>query len=223
MSDNDKRAAACVALSLVQSHLDSPLASSHKLQTAWEEARHNWSQSGVCSELIAILGAQAHIPNATKIVCFGLGNLEGSSSVHGLDGISSCDGLPHRGAMTQHAAALTMATVLGERFGSGPLAVLAQDPAYTSLEKPLLENAGIKVVDGYGSLAFTHVDANTIVFSCHPNIPVKQIVADIARPAAMIWNRVKAAEEEKSEWVIREKDGYELHVSYVHTSFCLLS
>jgi len=46
-----------------------------------------------------------------------------------------------------------------------------------------------------------------VVFSCHPNIPVKQVVADIARPAAMIWNRIQPAAEEKTEWVTKEING----------------
>jgi SRR1 domain len=103
--------------------------------------------------------------------------------------------------MTQHAAALTMAAVLGQRLGIDPLPILAQDPIYSLVAKRLLKEEGIEVVGGRGSLAFTHVDENTLVFSCNSNIPVKQVVADIAKPAAMIWNRVRPAVDESTQWV----------------------
>jgi hypothetical protein len=109
--------------------------------------------------------------------------------------------------MTQHAAAITMAAVLGKRLGTDPLPILAQDPVYSMVAKRLLQGCGIEVIGGRGSLAFTHVDEGTIVFSCNPNIPVKQVVADIARPAAMIWNRVAPATEENSQWLLKVKNG----------------
>ena len=182
-----------------------------ELKAAWDEARRNWTQSAVCSELTAILGRSTSIPKATRrIVCFGLGSLEGLPDHSSLDVPADCDGLPRRSAMTQHAAALTMAGVLGERLGTDPLPILAQDPAYSLVAKQLLIDVGIEVVGGRGSLAFTHVDEGTVVFSCHPNIPVKQVVADIARPAVMIWNRVAPAAEEKTQWVVKLMQGKEV-------------
>jgi len=74
----------------------------------------------------------------------------------------------------------------------------------------LLSAQGIDVVGGRGSLAFTHVDENTLVFSCGPNIPVKQVVADIAKPAAMIWDSVTPAAEEKTEHTTGMVDGVEV-------------
>ena len=177
-----------------------------QLKTAWDEARRNWTQSAACKDLTAILSTST--PKViTRIVCFGLGSLEGSPDHSSLDVPADCDGLPRRSAMTQHAAALTMASVLGERLGTGPLSILAQDPAYSLVAKQLLMDVGIEVVGGHGSLAFTHVDEDTLVFSCNPNIPVKQVVADIARPAVMIWNRVAPATEEKTEWVVELMHG----------------
>lgn len=172
-----------------------------QLKDTWDDARRNWTRSGVCNELAVILGSTACIPRGLKkIVCFGLGNLDESANPSLQDAPYTSDRLPHRRAMTQHAAALTMAAVLGGRLGTGPLPVLAQNPAYSPMAKRLLADEGIEVVGGHGSLAFTHVDDDTLVFSCNPNIPVKQVVADIARPAAMIWNRVTPAAEEKTEW-----------------------
>lgn len=85
-----------------------------KLKAAWDEARRHWMESPACKELIAILSNTFDISRApNKVVCFSLGSLEGLPDHASLDIISAHDGLPHRGRMTQHAAALTMANCTG--------------------------------------------------------------------------------------------------------------
>ncbi|VUC23782.1 unnamed protein product [Clonostachys rosea] len=177
-----------------------------KVKPSWVQARKNWLNSSLCRELSNILGSTVSISNAvTKIVCFGLGSL--ATSIENPTRMAD-DGLPVHGPGTQHAAALTLATVLGERFGKEPLHVMVQDPAYSEADKKILEEVGIEVIGGFGSLGFTHVDEETIVFSCHPNIPVRQIVADIAKPAAMIWNKGRDSEE-GAEYKVFERQGKE--------------
>lgn len=140
------------------------------MKAAWDEARRNWTQSTACSELITILGESACIPKTTrKIICFELGGLEDS---HSNSPFPASDGLPERSAMTKHASALTMAAVLSQRLGLDHNPILAQDPAYSVVAKQLLMEVGIEVVGGHGALAFTHVDEETLVFSCNPNVPV---------------------------------------------------
>ncbi|CAH0058872.1 unnamed protein product [Clonostachys solani] len=165
----------------------------YKVQQSWVEARQNWLNSSLCKEISEIIGSTVDISRpVTRIVCFGLGSLARSIE----DPVRMADdGLPVHGPGTQHAAALTLSTILGERLGREPLPVMVQDPAYSEADKKILKEAGIEVIGGFGSLGFTHVDEETIVFSCHPNIPVRQIVADIAKPAAMIWNKGRASEE----------------------------
>ncbi|CAK7218523.1 hypothetical protein SCUCBS95973_003517 [Sporothrix curviconia] len=64
----------------------------------------------------------------------------------------------------------------------------AQDPAYDAADRAVLAMEGISVLeDPYGFLA---VDETSVVISVAPSVPVRQIVADIARPAAMIWGRI---------------------------------
>lgn len=64
----------------------------------------------------------------------------------------------------------------------------AQDPAYDAADRTVLAMEGISVLeDPYGFLA---VDETTVVISVAPSVPVRQIVTDIARPAAMIWGRI---------------------------------
>ncbi|GAM40664.1 hypothetical protein TCE0_039f13186 [Talaromyces pinophilus] len=65
-----------------------------------------------------------------------------------------------------------------------------QDPAYTDIDRKVLQ-------DDYGIATiidnpegFLEVDDSTLVLSFSPNVPVRQVVVDIAKPAVMIWDRV---------------------------------
>ncbi|KAF7546005.1 hypothetical protein G7Z17_g8748 [Cylindrodendrum hubeiense] len=62
----------------------------------------------------------------------------------------------------------------------------------------VLGSHGITVLDGVKG--FLEVDDSTVVVTVSPNVPVKQIIADLARPAIIIWNRVTPAEEDTTEW-----------------------
>ncbi|KAK7430498.1 hypothetical protein QQZ08_003017 [Neonectria magnoliae] len=170
-----------------------------RLQAAWDEAQALWLESDSYAKLTELVTKSK--PKANKVICFGLGSLEGTVNYSTLDLKHSLDGLPRRSAITQHLAAITMATLLGQQQDTGRVPILVQDPAYTMLGQQFLAAQDIEVVGGNGALGFTHVDDDTLVFSCHPNVPVKQIVADIARPAAMLWNEVRLAERE-AEWSI---------------------
>ncbi|KAK6083946.1 hypothetical protein SCUP515_01642 [Seiridium cupressi] len=212
ISLEDRRTLASRALSLTRggylpTHVDSRF-----IKATWDDARHNWSQSHVCKELKAILSGLTHIPKAKRVVCFGLGRLDRNFDASGSDELAACDGLPRYRAMTQHSAALTIAAVLGERSGSGPLPVFVQDPDYSSEHREMLRDAGMEVVGGYGSLAFTYVDDETVVLTCAPDIPVRQIVADIARPAAMIWDPELSVGGEERGWEVEIVNGEKIYV-----------
>lgn len=50
---------------------------------------------------------------------------------------------------------------------------------------------------------FLEVDESTVVYSLAPEVAVRQIVADIARPALMIWDKVCGIPREGMAWVGR--------------------
>jgi hypothetical protein len=64
----------------------------------------------------------------------------------------------------------------------------AQEPAYHAADKAVLGAEGVVVLDD--PRAFLEVDEASVVVSVYPDIPVREVVADIARPAVMIWGRV---------------------------------
>lgn len=177
-----------------------PPANYPQLRLYWEEAWRNWTESAACHQLTDLLNEERFMPKVKNIVCFGLGSLQGRDP----EEIAICDGLPCFRGMTQHAAALTMASVLGKRFNTDPLPILAQDPCYTDAEKQLLTEVGIEIVGGLGCLGFTYVDDHSLVYTCGADILVTEIVADIARPALMLCHEVIPAQaiEEKMAWTV---------------------
>lgn len=69
-----------------------------------------------------------------------------------------------------------------------PIACYVQDPAYTKVDQAVLAKHGITTLgDPKGIL---EVDDSTAILSCSPDIPVKQIVSDLANPAIMMVDRV---------------------------------
>lgn len=93
----------------------------------------------------------------------------------------------HRSAF-QHAFVLTLREWLHARQKS--ICCYAQDPEYEAVDKVVLGEHGIEVIDD--PRAWLEVDERSILFSCAPNVPVKEIVADITRPAVVIWERLDA-------------------------------
>ncbi|RWA11615.1 hypothetical protein EKO27_g3520 [Xylaria grammica] len=108
-------------------------------------------------------------PTIDKIVCFGLGN----------DIVSNFE------ASSQHPAALNIRRLLKAKLGHD-IRLLTQDPAYTSDTITVLEEHGFEVVGAEGIQGFLEVDQNTFVLSIYTSTCVKQIIADIARPAVFI-------------------------------------
>ncbi|KAH8694031.1 hypothetical protein BGW36DRAFT_430055 [Talaromyces proteolyticus] len=139
---------------------------------AWEESDH-------CRQVMATLAA-AYIPqDVDKIVGFACGTM------------ALAAGVPEqRASAFQHALLLTLRSLLEKTRGSSDkdIACYAQDPIYTSSDSDALEAYQIKIVDDPDG--FLIVDDSSILLSCSPNIPVKQIVTELARPAILIWNKV---------------------------------
>ncbi|KAI0977569.1 hypothetical protein F4678DRAFT_477607 [Xylaria arbuscula] len=77
-----------------------------------------------------------------------------------------------------------------------------QDPAYTQLDRDVLTSYGYTVVDD--PQGFLMLDDNSILVSISPDVPVKQIVVDICRPAIIIWNK----ENFKDEYTDYSSDYY---------------
>jgi hypothetical protein len=161
--------------------------------------QQEWEASLTCaaftSQFRKALGGDGNPKSVTKIVCFALGDL--SSKPPDWWRIQN-DALPEDereletsivdGALVHQAIALTMANIIRScaKPSDRGIRLLTQDPGYCDETKDLIKDLGFEVEGGYGAGGFTEVDDETVVFSPFPRAPVKQIIADLARPLAFI-------------------------------------
>lgn len=87
--------------------------------------------------------------------------------------------------MIQHSIALTIAEMCHET-GASKVELLTQDPDYTNEAKEMLTEKGFSIVGEFGAGGFAEVDNDSVVFSVFVEAPLKQIIADIARPPLII-------------------------------------
>jgi hypothetical protein len=163
----------------------------HTLRRRWEDIMSDWDETPIPIEIANIVKTYSAVPEVSKVVCLGLGSF---SEQFGTDtGITVSDRNPIYRPMRRHAVAVSIAKAFTNytRAKGKAITLYAQDPAYTDNDKNLLREIGFEPVPGYGARGFGLIDDETVVFSCCPTAPVKQIVADLARPVAMIWERVQ--------------------------------
>lgn len=148
-----------------------------------------WNNSTSQKLLISELEVFAKSTKITKLICFGLGNLclqhpEWTKKHNELE--MDCY---MRCSMTQHSVALTLVELFGKYNDN--IELLAQDPEYTRETADFLEGKGFKIVGEFGAGGFAEVDDESVVFSPFVTAPARQIIADIARPAAYITDKMK--------------------------------
>lgn len=135
-----------------------------------------WEASDACKQLRSTLASRINnIGGVSKVVGIACGEISPGEQ----------DEMAVRSSF-QHALLLTMRDILAKP-NSGSATCYAQDPAYTDVDKSVLEQFGITTVDD--PEAFILLDNSTAVFSSAPDVPVRQIVSDLAQPAVMIWNK----------------------------------
>ena len=113
--------------------------------------------------------------------------------------------LARRRSRAQHCLLITLAELFSELQRS-PVSIVAQEPRYFSVCQAVLRDHGVDAIAGYGE-AFLLVDESSVVVSCCPDIAVRQIVADLSKPAAMVWGTMDVNEEDdfNKEWQVTEK------------------
>ena len=154
-----------------------PLAKSRESTgEAWEVACATWQKTWDLEKLEKLFHpTQYDIPlpsRVDKVIGFGLGSM-----ALGRDFMRVRHGL-------QHAILQSIRDLLLQR-GAEKVGCFVQDPMYQLLDKEILGNTGITVLDD--PRAFLEVDANSVVVAFNPSFPLRQIIADIARPAVLIW------------------------------------
>jgi hypothetical protein len=165
---------------------DLPLEEAEKLfKTSLEE----WESSEQCKQFRSIITSANCHEGITKIVAFACGRFSSVTPDSRYSRANARSG-------AQHALIFTLRDILSNMWVGDRKTIkcYAQDPAYTATDKSLLEQAGVTILND--PEAFLEVDESTVVLSVSPSVCVRQIVADIARPAIMIWDPIKWDENE---------------------------
>lgn len=152
------------------------------------DAMARWKRSWSCTLLKDNLAIYRRSKTITKLLCFGLGDITPLPE-HDVYSEYDTEFADHslKASLNQHAAALTIATILSVESGKN-MEIFAQDPAYSHSSKRYLGGLGMKVIGEHGAGGFSKIDSDAVVFFCFPGAPVRQIIADIGRPAIIIGN-----------------------------------
>ncbi|CAG8076143.1 unnamed protein product [Penicillium salamii] len=142
---------------------------------------YEWKGSLAYRKLKAILSASAQTHDIKKTISFALGCFSSTA-------LPYCEA---KRSMAQHALLRTIKEWLQKKNG-GKSPCYAQDPSYNSIDKRILGDSGIQVIDD--PCGWLEVDEQSMVVSIGASLPVKEIIADIARPAVIIWEQVGVTE-----------------------------
>ncbi|KAL2174173.1 uncharacterized protein P884DRAFT_209639 [Thermothelomyces heterothallicus CBS 202.75] len=174
-----------------------PAVSQDQVEARLAAQRRKWQDSETCARLGALFAGRTAVPLPEAVVINKVVAFACSSMAWDLE-----NGEGSVRSAAQHALVLGVAELLAQRrqrqqqqAGSvddgrlnDEVVCYAQDPVYHPADKAVLSAAGVVVLDD--PRAFLEVDETSVVVSPYPDIPVREVVADIARPAVMIWNRV---------------------------------
>lgn len=165
----------------------------------FEDTRKQWDTSETCEAVASLLrnliSGNETAKKVTKVLCFGLGDInrkppdwwriENDSQPKDKQVAETSI---VEGALMHHAIALTVADVARScaQTADAGVRLLTQDPDYSDETKHMLLEIGFEVVGEHGAGGFAELDDESVVFSPFPSVPVKQIIADLARPAAII-------------------------------------
>ncbi|RAH78579.1 hypothetical protein BO86DRAFT_412251 [Aspergillus japonicus CBS 114.51] len=155
--------------------------------TAFEKVRlnlfttlHFWRNSPYYQLLRYLLDDYPKMPRITKIIGFDCGSMS-----RDLQGQLSNNSR----ARYQHAFLIALKEYLDARnfeTTGQEVRVYVQHEMYLERDIEVIRQFGVQVLqDPEGFLV---VDEETVIFSCRPECPVRQVVADLAMPAMMIWD-----------------------------------
>lgn len=143
----------------------------------FEQHRRVWIETEMCKNLTKFLDSSAAHLEITKIVAVSLGCL---SYLWNQD-------RPGRSAY-QHALVLTLRDWVKNKNGVAKIPCYVQDPEYVDVDQALLAEHEVEVIED--PMAWLEMDDYSIVVSIASNVPTKEIITDVARPAVVIWNKV---------------------------------
>ncbi|KAI2620767.1 hypothetical protein GGS26DRAFT_570730 [Hypomontagnella submonticulosa] len=158
-----------------------PVPSTEDVHRAFQDTERQWKASEYQDKLQETL-ASLKIPFALdKVIGFALGPLSLEFPID------------HRRIIQHALISVLHSTLLQRGSSSKTFQRYVQDPWYTQKDKDVLSSEGFTILDD--PEAFLTLDNSSILVSINPNVPVKQITADICRPGIIIWAKAKSLDE----------------------------
>lgn len=146
-----------------------PFLLTQELRKMLSDATETWLATDHCRQMMSIISSLT-LPPVDKVNAFALCSM-------------TFDSEPRWRSVYQHVFMLSLRKLLSP--DGEELKCYAQDPIYTDHDKEALEAYGVVVPSD--PRGFLEIDDRSVVLSIGPNVPVKEIVADIGRPAIIIW------------------------------------
>ena len=157
--------------------LDRPVRPAPETRAILQQEKAKWDASAACRELMATLQGLAdagQLPYVDKVVAFAC---HSPSVVERAERVAA-----------EHALVLSIRDFFARQSPTTTVQCYVQDPMYEDVDRQALEELGMTMLEH--PRGFLEVDESTAVFAQAPGVAVRQIVADIARPALMIWDKV---------------------------------
>jgi hypothetical protein len=157
-----------------------PYISESMVKDIFKTTLDEWKKTRQCENLISVLHA-TNLSSVKQIVAFACGSIVNTSKQEQMA----------RRTIYQHGLLLTIRNVLNENQSPQNtlgVPIWVQDPAYCAIDTSILAEHGVSTLDDPDG--FLKVDDSTMVLSFAPDAPIKQIITEISRPVAMIWNSV---------------------------------
>ncbi|KAI0137845.1 hypothetical protein F4776DRAFT_670821 [Hypoxylon sp. NC0597] len=154
---------------------DRPDCTTEDLYLELGNARKEWEQSEHHAQLRNLLASVKLPCDIKKVIGFALGSFS----------------FPNWGqrCRVQHSILMSIHQWASANMGEKTKPqCYVQDPAYSNREKQILEEMGVTALnDPWG---FLEADESSIIISISPDVPVRQIITDIARPAMILWDKL---------------------------------
>ncbi|KAJ5729664.1 uncharacterized protein N7483_004172 [Penicillium malachiteum] len=144
----------------------------------FQEKSEAWEKSETCENFKSILRSVVSNHEIDNIIGFACGSIA-------LEANEQC--------AVQTALLLTVRNWLKERDQDKRIPCYLQDPMNTDVDREVLADWDVEILDD--PRGWLKVDERSVVLSVAPNVPVKEIIADIARPAIAIWFKVPDKDE----------------------------
>ncbi|KAI1801463.1 hypothetical protein F4811DRAFT_564000 [Daldinia bambusicola] len=176
-------------------------------RSLFAENKRLWDNSITCDSFKPLIRKLLYGRKISNIVCFGIGDIcrhppEWWRLGHGPDWQQTEAALMASRVM-QYSMILSVANEIRSITGDA-VRILTQDPEYVDETTEILKENGFEVVGQFGAGGFAEVDEESIVFDAFACAPIKQVVADIARPTLFI---APADDGTFSQSDIQYKDG----------------